>query len=76
MKKVRVTSGPYKGRFVGPVFLGLRTNPVLYEDPEVQVDGTPYCLFAQEEAASQYFDEKAAKVQAQLKAVGLDSELV
>ncbi len=76
MMKVRITTGDYAGRYVGPNFSGLRTNPSLLASPEVKLPGTPYSLFTQEQVANSYSEEKAVKVQAELKALGLGSELV
>jgi hypothetical protein len=74
--KVKIVSGEYAGRFVGPHYMGLRTNPALLANPEVPVPGTPYYLFAQEAAATGYPQARAEQVQAELKAVGVESELV
>ena len=75
--KIRISSGEYKGRYVGPTFGGLRTNPTLIKDPEVQVPGTSYFLYVQSEVATNYLQQDAAaQVQAELKSIGLDSELV
>jgi hypothetical protein len=77
MQRIKITSGEHAGRFIGPNVGGLITNPELHKNPEVRLVGTPYSLYVQERAATQYFDDaKAAEVQAELKALGLKSELV
>jgi hypothetical protein len=76
MMKVRVTSEPYVGRFVGPILSGLRTNPTLVANPEVVLPGSPYALYVQEEAATLFFEPKAIAVQAELQNLGLNSVLV
>lgn len=74
--KIRIAAGEHKGRYVGQNFYGLRTNPELLASPEVKLPGTPYSLFTQEQVANNYLDEKARQVQTELKALGLESELV
>lgn len=68
-------SGEYVGRFLGQNFSGLRTTPELLENPEIPLNGTSYSLYAQEQFANLYFSSKAAQVQAELKALGIDSEM-
>ena len=75
--RVKVTSGNYKGRFIGPnIGRGLVTNPALLETPQVPLSGTDFSLYAQEDAANRFFPEKAAEVQKQLTSLGLTCELV
>ncbi len=74
--KIRITSGEHKGRYVGPNFSGLRTNADLIANPEIKLSGTPYSLFVQEDAALNYIEVKALQVQSELKAIGLNSELI
>jgi hypothetical protein len=74
--RIRITTGPNAGRYVGPNIGGLVTNKELLENREVKVPGTKYSLYAQEGAANKYFENPAAGVQAELKAKGYESELV
>jgi hypothetical protein len=46
MKKIKITSGNYAGRFVGPnIGGGLTTNADLLVDPEIAISGLPYSLY-------------------------------
>jgi len=74
MPRLIVSSGEHKGRYVGPNYSGLRTNPVLLASPEVKLPGTPYSLWTQEQMAAAYLEQKALEVQAELKALGLETE--
>ena len=76
MYKIKITTGDGAGRYVGPNIGGLVTNPVLRDNREVKVPGTKYSLYAQQEAATSFFDHAAPAVQAELKALGYGSELV
>jgi len=45
MKKIKITSGDYAGRFVGPnIGGGPTTNADLFVDPETTISGLPYSL--------------------------------
>jgi hypothetical protein len=65
-----------KGRYVGLRFRGRSVNNSgVQKDAPVNVPG--WGLWAQEGGATEFFGESnAARVQAQLKALGLESELV
>ena len=77
MKKIKITSGNYAGRFVGPnIGGGLTTNADLLVDPEIAISGLPYSLYKKKRAANLFVKAKAIQVQAALKTIGLDSELV
>ncbi|HTU33227.1 MAG TPA: hypothetical protein VMF66_05440 [Candidatus Acidoferrum sp.] len=75
--KVRIKSGSEAGRWVGAGFGGgLVTNPEVQLHPPVNVPGIAG-LWAQERAAAIYFNTSAAgDVQAKLKALGYETELV
>jgi len=76
MRKIKITSGDYAGRFVGPnIGGGLTTNADLLVDPETAISGLPYSLYKKTRRES-VCGAKAARMQAALKAIGLDSELV
>lgn len=73
--RVRITSGPEQGRYVGLRFgRGMVTNPAMQQNPPVNVPD--YGLWAQERAATVSFEGPARTVQADLKPFGYDSELV
>ncbi len=73
--RIRITAGDQKGRYIGPPFAGgLVTNPEVRENPPVNIPG--YGLHVQERAATQYFEGKTAKVEAELKALGYSTELI
>jgi hypothetical protein len=74
--KVRITSEPFAGRYVGQTLTGARRNPALIANPEIVLPGSPYALFVQEEAATRFFEPKAIEVQAELKKRRLNSILV
>jgi hypothetical protein len=76
MERIRMTSGDYKGRYIGlPVGSGLATNPV-QKNPPVNVPGTRYGLVVQEQAATEFFEGNVGAVQTDLTALGYESELV
>jgi len=77
MYKIKITTGDCAGRYVGPnIGGGLITNQALLSNREVKVPGTKYSLYAQQDAATSFFDHAAPAVQAELKARGYGSELV
>jgi hypothetical protein len=77
MERIRITSGDYKGRYIGlPVGSGWVTNPVAQSNPPVNVPGTKYGLVAQERAATEFSEGNVEAVQSDLKALGYESELV
>jgi hypothetical protein len=77
MMEIRLTSGDYKGRYIGlPVGSGWDTNPVVQKNPPVNVPGTRYGVYAQEKAATKFSEENVSAVQSDLKALGYESELV
>jgi len=67
--RVRITSGPYKGRFIGARVAG-------FVGPEISISNTVYSLHDQARVAARFFDRTATQVQTELKSMGLDSELV
>jgi len=76
MKRLIVSSGDYKGRYIGPNFSGLRTNPELLKTPEFPILGTGYSMYAQEGAAFSFIDANAINVQGELKKRGIETEIV
>jgi hypothetical protein len=77
MMEIRLTSGEHKGRYIGlPVGSGWATNPVVNKNTPVNVPGTRYGLYAQEQAATKFSEGNVGGVQSDLKALGYESELV
>jgi hypothetical protein len=77
MERIRITSGDYKGRYIGlPVGGGWSANPVVQKNPPVNVAGTRYGVYSQEQAATEFSEGNVAAVQFDLKTVGYESELV
>ena len=77
MMEIRITSGDYKGRYIGlPVGGGWGANPVVQKNPPVNVPGTRYGLYVQEKAATEFFEGNVEAVQSDLAALGYESELV
>ena len=67
--RIRITSGPYKGRFIGARVAG-------FTGPEISISHCVYSLHDQAGVAARFFDLRAAQVQTELKAMGHDSELI
>jgi hypothetical protein len=78
MHRIRVTSGEYKGRYIGGPFSGwgLITNPEARVNPPVNITGVPYALHATEHGATQFFSTNTEGLRAELKALGYESEAV
>ncbi|MGO9576704.1 MAG: hypothetical protein ACLPTQ_20535 [Terriglobales bacterium] len=74
--KIRIRSGDYRGRYVGDNIGGLITNQELLKNREVKIPGTRYSLYAQEGGAKGFFAHAAPAVQAELQALGYETELV
>src|SRR5277367_6426976 len=73
--RIRIASGQYAGRYVGPGD-AVATTPKLTVSREVRVPGTRYCLYEQIRDATECFKGNAETVQKQLKNLGYDSELI
>ncbi len=73
--RIQIASGVEKGRYVGLRFGGgYVSNPEVQKNPPTNVPG--YGLWAQEGGATEFFEGNTARVQAELKALGYDTELV
>ena len=60
--RIKIISGQYADRYVGlPFGGGLVTNPAMQKNPPVNVPGTKYGLHAQEEGATQFFEQGLTK---------------
>jgi hypothetical protein len=74
---VRITSGEYAGRYVGMRFGGgLVTNPEVQKNPPVNPPGVDYGLWAQEKAATRFFEKNAEPVLVSLNKLGYKAELI
>jgi hypothetical protein len=67
--RIRITSGPYKGRFIGAHVTG-------FTGPEISLSHSVYPLHDQPRAAARFFDRRASQLQTELKAMGINSELI
>jgi hypothetical protein len=77
MPKVKVMSGQFAGRFAGPVFSGLATNPAFLDDLPGKVEGIDdFVLYTSDRVATIYTHAKSDDAQARLRALGIESELV
>ena len=75
--RVRITSGPYRGRYVGPNSGDtVVATPEQTANREVDVPGTRYCLYEKMRDATECLQGNAETAQKQLKNLGYDSELV
>jgi hypothetical protein len=73
MVEIRITSGEHKGRYIGlPLASGWGTE----KNPPVNLPGTRYGLYAEEQAATKFSERDVGMVQSDLKALGYESELV
>jgi hypothetical protein len=73
---VRLTSGPHTGRYIGQKIGGFITEPSFHTDPPIDLIGTKYMIYTQEQAAIRFFETSALEVNAQLQKVGISAELV
>jgi hypothetical protein len=76
MIEIRIASGDYKGRYIGlPVGTGGGTNLAKKNTP-VNVPGTRYGLYKEEQAATKFSEANVRGVQSDLEALGYTSKLV
>jgi hypothetical protein len=73
MMEIRLTSGRYKGRYIG---LPVPNDSDTKKKSPVNLPGTRYGLYEQEQAATKFSEENVGAVQSDLKALGYESELV
>lgn len=75
--RIRITSGRCTGHYVGSNSGGgLMTDGELIANRELKLPGTTYSLYAQMHLAKVFLQGSTEVVQAQLKNLGYDSELV
>jgi hypothetical protein len=74
--RIRITSGPYTGRYVGLNSSdAVVTTPELPAVREVKIPGTRYSLYEQMPAATEFLQRNGEATQMQLKNLDYDSEL-
>lgn len=77
LQKIRIKSCQHAGRYVGlPLGTGLRANPELLKNPEVPIPGMKLSLYVQETAGTRFSEDRAEALQAELKKLGYESELI
>ena len=74
--KIRIASGEYQGFYVGATDSGVLTGLTADEDRALSVNGFSYMLYTQETAAIIFGSSAALQVQAELRDLGIDSELI
>jgi hypothetical protein len=74
--KIRISSGEHRGFYVGPPISGLLILPTAEEEQALALDGLRYMLYTQESAAICFGSSVALEVQAELRRIGFDSELI
>ena len=74
--KIRIASGEHHGFYVGPRIAGLLAQPVPQDDRPLPLNGSDYMLYTQETAAICFGSSVALEVQADLRSLGVDSELI
>jgi hypothetical protein len=75
--RIKLTSGEHAGRYVGQsVGGGLVANPEMQSDPPLDIHGTNYGSYAQEQGAIQFFEHGADEAFVKLRALGHELELI
>ncbi len=74
---IKIKSGSHAGRYVGGHFGGgLVTNPEVQRNPPVNVPGSDkYGLWAQDRAATKFFEHAMHDAAAELTQLGLNVEI-
>ena len=75
--RIKFTSGEHVGRYVGQSLGGgLVANPEVQSDPPLDIHGTNYGSYAQEQGAIQFFEHGAHEAFVKLRALGHELELI
>ena len=74
--KIRIASGEHEGFYVGPMSSGLLTQQKADADKPLSLNGFSFLIYTQESAAIRFGSSVALQVQAELRAIGIDSELL
>jgi hypothetical protein len=75
--RIKLTSGEHAGRYVGQSLGGgLVANPEMQSDPPLDIHGTNYGSYTQEQGAIQFFEHGAHEAFVKLRALGHELELI
>ena len=75
--RIKLTSGEHAERYVGQSLgSGLVANPGMQSDPPLDIRGTNYGSYAQEQGAIQFFEHGAHEAFVKLRALGHELELL
>jgi hypothetical protein len=75
--RIKLISGEYAGRYGGQSLGGgLVANPEMQGDPPLDIHGTNYGSYAQEQGAIQSFEHGAHEAFVKLRALGHGLELI
>jgi hypothetical protein len=74
--RIKILLGEHAERYVGQPFGGLVANPEMENDPPVDIPGTNYGSYVQEQGATQFFEHGAHEAFAKLRALGYELELL
>ena len=74
---LRITTGAHAGRYVGVRFGGgLVTNPDLQKTPPVNIPGTNFGPWAQDQAATRFFEPAITEAAAELTKLGYEVQII
>lgn len=75
--RIKLTAGEHAERYVGQSLGGgLVANPEIHSDPPLDIRGTNYGSYAQEQGAIQFFEHGAYEAFVKLRALGHELELI
>jgi hypothetical protein len=75
--RVKLTSGEHAERYVGQSLgSGLVANPEMKTDPPLNIHGTNYGSYAQEQGAIQFFEHGAHEASVKLRALGQELQII
>lgn len=74
--KIRIASGEHQGFYVGPRVAVLLAQPMPQDERPLPLEGLNYMLYTLESSAICFGSSVALEVQADLRSVGVDSELI
>ena len=74
--KIRIASGEHQGFYVGPRVAVLLVQPMPQAERPLPLEGMNYMLYTLESSAICFGSSVALEVQADLRSLGVDSELI
>ena len=75
--RIKLKSGEHAERYVGQSLDdGLVANPGMQSDPPLDIHGTNYGSYAQEQSAIQFFEHGSHEAFVKLRALGHELELI